>query len=80
MFENAGYDKIDKLQDFWEQANHNPGKEFELIIVDKNNNDYDVVYITAYEFGEVDEKWMEFINDKFLDSDDLKHYNYYIVD
>jgi putative salt-induced outer membrane protein YdiY len=73
-FENKGYDKIDKLRELWDEANRSESKQVAIGI----EEDY-YIYGQSYEFGEVDDKWIDFIQDKFMDYDDLKHHNYYIV-
>lgn len=79
MFEQAGYNNNEKIQDLWNKANNNKDRELELTIVIPEDNSYEIIYCTAYEFGESDSKFIEFLMDKFADYDDLKHHNWYEV-
>jgi len=73
-FENKGFDNPQKLQKLWDEANRSESKQVTIGI----EEDY---YIRgkAYKFGEVDSKFIEFIQDKFMDYDESKSHNYYIV-
>jgi hypothetical protein len=75
MFDKSGIDNNNALEELWEEANRQPNKELEVRIPKED----EIVYITAYEFGEVDSKFISFIQNKFMDYDDLKHHNYYII-
>jgi hypothetical protein len=77
-FEQAGYDNNEKLQELWNKANSNPDKELEVIFPNEDD-EQEVVYVTAYEFGESDSNFIEFLMDKFTDYDDLKCHNWYEV-
>jgi len=73
-FENKGYDKPQKLQELWDEANRHENKKVAIGI----EEDY-YIYGKAYEFGEVDPKFIDFMQDKFMDYDESKSSNYYIV-
>ncbi len=76
IFEQAGYDKPDKLRELWDKANNHKNKQLSLNIPEED----ELVYFTAYEFGDSDSNFIEFLMDKFADYDDLKHHNWYEVD
>jgi hypothetical protein len=73
-FENKGFNNSQKLQELWEEANKSESKQVAIGI----EEDY-YIYGQSYKFGEVDAKFINFIQDKFLDYDDSKSHNYYIV-
>lgn len=37
------------------------------------------IYVELFEFGEVDDKFIEYIKDRIQDYDDSKHHNFYIL-
>lgn len=37
------------------------------------------IYIRAYEFGEIDEEFIDFVKGSVMDYDSMKHNNFYIV-
>lgn len=80
MFDQAGYNNNEKLQELWDKANNNEDKEYELKFkLPFPGDEEEIVYCTAYEFGESDPEFIEFLMDKFADYDDLKCHNWYEV-
>lgn len=56
----------------WNKANDNGGKYTE----ENDENNFTVV---ALSFGEIDDKFHEFLQSKILDYDACKHTNYYLL-
>lgn len=68
----------------------NPQKVYEEMKIEKvtstvvvyHDSHYDEdleIYVSLYEFGEVDPKFVEFMIDQFMDYDSMKSKNFYIV-
>lgn len=71
MYEDAVEHDVVVPEELWEKANkdgHQTYEEGEVIFE----------YI-AHEFGEVDEKFIDFIKNEIADYDYLKHHNFYVV-
>lgn len=69
MFENDKYLSIEKAVKRCEENNGS----FSIY-----NDEYSADF-KLYEFGEVDPKFIDFIEDKFIDYDHSKNSNYYII-
>lgn len=77
-FEDAGYDKPDKLKDLWQKAwkesNHRSTVE-----VTEDGETYELE-IEAYQFGPVDPHFISFVTSSVQDYDQSKCSNFYIVE
>ncbi len=60
------------VEDAYKAAKNNAGEW-------QYNIDGDEVYVNSYEFGEVDQKFIDFIRNNFIDYDQSKACDFYIV-
>jgi hypothetical protein len=77
-FEQSSFYTNDKMIDLWNDANAQEDKEIEIKFLNHGEDDY--VFVEALEFKSVDSKFIEFMCDKFVDYDDTKCHNFYIIE
>lgn len=75
-FENHfGPDLTHVWEQAWQRTHHNETYKF----ADKTGRVVEIE-VFAYEFAAVDPAFVDFIRSEFLDYDDTKHHNFYIIE
>ncbi|MFW6310933.1 MAG: hypothetical protein ACOC1K_01730 [Nanoarchaeota archaeon] len=68
------FNKKDYL-DLWKQANNQKDNKLTLEVGKYNEE----IYVEAFQFKEVDKEFISHIRNNYMDYDNMKHTNFYIV-
>lgn len=68
----------DNLSSIWEKAYK--AKDNTVTLMIKNCDEVeDEIDVRAYLFKDIDPKFIDFLHDRFIDYDDSKHENFYVI-
>lgn len=68
----------DEYPSLWEKARK---AEDNMITIEKTINEHPTkLHIEAYEFGDVDKKFIEYVKNEIQDYDHSKHHNFFVVE